>query len=148
MVTTVEHLAAAKQLRLTVTMPADLPHGIGDAHRLTQVLFNLVGNAIAYTEVGEVGLEVAASDDTFTLVVRDTGPGIAAEDQQRIFEAFQQGESARTRTQTGDRPGPGDCQADYCAAWGPTSGSGRVRDRARRSGARSRCGSHLQGRGP
>ena len=100
-VTTVEHLAAAKQLRLTVTMPTDLPRGTGDAHRLTQVLFNLVGNAIAYTEVGEVRIEVAASADTFTLVVRDTGPGIAPEDQQRIFEAFQQGELARTRTQTG-----------------------------------------------
>ena len=65
------------------------------------MLFNLVGNAIAYTDVGEVGIEVAASDDTFTLVVRDTGPGIAAEDQPRIFEAFQQGDVSSTRTQTG-----------------------------------------------
>jgi len=100
-VTTVEPLAAAKQLRLTVTMPADLPRGIGDAPRLTQVLFNLVGNAIAFTDVGEVGIDVSASDDTFTLVVRDTGPGIAAEDQERIFEAFQQVDQASTRPQQG-----------------------------------------------
>jgi signal transduction histidine kinase len=100
-VTTVEPLAAAKPLRLTVTLPADLPRGIGDAPRLTQVLFNLVGNAIACTDVGEVGIDVSASDDTFTLVVRDTGPGIAAEDQERIFEAFQQVDQASTRPQQG-----------------------------------------------
>src|SRR5882724_9817603 len=100
-VTTVEPLAAAKPLRLTVTLPADLPRGVGDAQRLTQVLINLVGNAIAFTDVGEVSLAVSASDDTFTVVVRDTGPGIAAEDQPHIFEAFQQGDHAGTRPQQG-----------------------------------------------
>jgi len=100
-VTTVESLAAAKQLRLTVTMPADLPRGTGDAARLTQVLFNLVGNAIAFTDMGEVGIDVSASDNMFTLIVRDTGPGIAAEDQPRIFEAFQQVDQASTRPQHG-----------------------------------------------
>jgi signal transduction histidine kinase len=100
-VTTVEHLAAAKQLRLTVAMPADLPRGLGDAPRLTQVLFNLVGNAIAFTDVGEVGIDVSTSDDAFTLVVRDTGPGIAAADQLRIFEAFQQVDNSSTRTHNG-----------------------------------------------
>jgi signal transduction histidine kinase len=65
------------------------------------VLLNLVGNAIAYTDVGEVGLEVSASGDTFTAIVRDTGPGIAAEDQARIFEAFQQGDQAGTRPHQG-----------------------------------------------
>jgi signal transduction histidine kinase len=100
-VTTVEHLAAAKRLRLTVAMPADLPRGLGDAPRLTQVLLNLVGNAIAFTDVGEVGIDVSASDDAFTLVVRDTGPGIAAADQPRIFEAFQQVDNSSTRTHNG-----------------------------------------------
>ncbi len=100
-VTTVEPLAAAKQLTLTVTVPADLPRGTGDAQRLTQVLFNLVGNAIAFTDAGEVGIDVSASDDTFTIVVRDTGPGIAAEDQPRIFEAFQQVDNSSTRTHNG-----------------------------------------------
>ena len=100
-VTTVEPLAAAKQLTLTVTVPADLPRGTGDAPRLTQVLFNLVGNAIAVTDVGEVSITVSASDDLFTLVVRDTGPGIAVEDQQRIFEAFEQVDNASSRTHNG-----------------------------------------------
>ena len=100
-VTTVESLVAAKPLRLMVTLPADLPCGLGDAPRLTQVLINLVGNAIAFTDMGEVGLEVSAADDTFTVTVRDTGPGIAAEDQPHIFEAFRQGGQARTRPQQG-----------------------------------------------
>jgi signal transduction histidine kinase len=100
-VTTVESLATAKQLRLTVAMPTDLPRGTGDAPRLTQVLFNLVGNAIAFTEVGEVSIDVSVSDDTFTLVVRDTGPGIRPEDQQRIFAPFQQVDNASTRTHNG-----------------------------------------------
>jgi len=69
--------------------------------RLTQVLFNLVGNAIAFTEAGEVGIDVSASDDTFTIAVRDTGPGIAAADQQRIFAAFQQVDNSSTRTHNG-----------------------------------------------
>jgi signal transduction histidine kinase len=100
-VTTVEPLAAAKQLRLTVTLPADLPPGTGDAPRLTQVLFNLVGNAIAFTDAGEVGIDVSAADDTFTVAVRDTGPGIAAADQQRIFAAFEQVDTASARTHNG-----------------------------------------------
>jgi two-component system, NtrC family, sensor kinase len=100
-VTTVEPLAAAKQLRLTVTRPPDLPRGVGDAPRLTQVLVNLVGNAIAFTDAGEVAIEVSASDDTFTVAVRDTGPVIAAEDQRRIFEAFQQVDHSTTRTHPG-----------------------------------------------
>jgi len=100
-VTTVEHLAAAKQLQLTVTLPTELPRGMGDAPRLTQVLLNLVSNAIAYTDVGEVGIVVSASDDRFTLLVRDTGPGIAAAEQARIFTAFEQGTQARTRPQQG-----------------------------------------------
>jgi signal transduction histidine kinase len=99
--TTVEPLAAAKQLTLTVTMPPDLPRGLGDAPRLTQVLFNLVGNAITFTEAGEVGITVSAADDTFTLAVRDTGPGIAPTDQARIFEAFQQVDNSSTRTHNG-----------------------------------------------
>jgi signal transduction histidine kinase len=100
-VTTVEQLVAEKHLTLRVTVPAMLPPGTGDAHRLTQVLLNLVGNAIAFTEVGEIGIAVSAADDRFTLVVWDTGPGIAVADQQRIFEAFQQVELDSPRLHQG-----------------------------------------------
>jgi signal transduction histidine kinase len=97
----VEALAAEKHLALTASVPPDLPPGKGDAQRLRQVLLNLVGNALKFTEVGEVRIQVMAVDKMFTVTVADTGPGIAEADQQKIFEEFQQAENATTRTQGG-----------------------------------------------
>jgi signal transduction histidine kinase len=97
----VEALAAEKHLALTASVPPDLPPGKGDAQRLRQVLLNLVGNALKFTEVGEVRIQVLAADGMFVVTVTDTGPGIAEADQQKIFEEFQQAESATTRTQGG-----------------------------------------------
>jgi signal transduction histidine kinase len=68
----------------------DLPAGYGDERRLTQVLLNLVGNAIKFTYAGSVEVRAKAMDDHFILAVQDTGPGIPPEDQVRIFEDFQQ----------------------------------------------------------
>jgi signal transduction histidine kinase len=65
------------------------------------VLLNLVGNAIKFTEVGEVGIQVRAADGMFTVAVSDTGMGISEADQQKIFEEFQQGDSSSTRKQGG-----------------------------------------------
>jgi signal transduction histidine kinase len=65
------------------------------------VLLNLVGNAIKFTEVGEVSVRVTADDGVFTVAVSDTGPGIAEADQQKIFEEFQQADSTSTRKQGG-----------------------------------------------
>jgi signal transduction histidine kinase len=65
------------------------------------VVLNLVGNAIKFTEVGEVSVQVTVADNLFTVAVSDTGPGIAAADQQRIFEEFQQADSSSTRQQGG-----------------------------------------------
>jgi len=100
-VTAVEALAVEKHLALTASVPPDLPPGKGDAQRLRQVLLNLVGNALKFTEVGEVRIQVTAADGMFTVTVADTGPGIAEAEQQKIFEEFQQAESATTRTQGG-----------------------------------------------
>jgi signal transduction histidine kinase len=97
----VESLAAEKRLALKVSVPPDLPSGRGDAQRLSQVLLNLVGNAIKFTEVGEVSVQVTAADGVFTVTVSDTGPGIAEADQQKIFEEFQQADSTSTRKQGG-----------------------------------------------
>jgi GAF domain-containing protein len=100
-VTALEPLAAEKKLALTVTVAPDLPVGRGDDRRLSQVLLNLVGNAVKFTDAGEVRVEAKASDGTFLVSVSDTGPGIAAEDQARIFEEFQQVDTSSTRKKGG-----------------------------------------------
>jgi signal transduction histidine kinase len=65
------------------------------------VLLNLVGNAIKFTEVGEVRVEVTLADDAFVVSVTDTGPGISESDQAKIFEEFQQADSSSTRKKGG-----------------------------------------------
>jgi signal transduction histidine kinase len=97
----VESLAVEKGLALTVALPDDLPLGKGDERRLAQVLLNLLGNAIKFTEVGEVQVRATAADGAFTVAVSDTGPGISEADQQKIFEAFQQADSSITRKKGG-----------------------------------------------
>ncbi len=84
----VEPLAMAKKLAFNVRIPPDLPIARGDERRLSQVLLNLVGNAIKFTDAGEVAIEASVSDGTFTVAIRDTGPGIAEADQGKIFEEF------------------------------------------------------------
>ncbi len=100
-VSAVESLAAEKKLALKATVPADLPPGRGDERRLTQVLLNLVGNAIKFTDEGEVSLQARASDGAFVVSVSDTGPGISEADQRTIFEEFQQADSSSTRKKGG-----------------------------------------------
>jgi GAF domain-containing protein len=96
-----EALARAKGLGLEVVVPDDLPIGRADERRLMQVLLNLVGNAIKFTEVGNVSIRAELADGTFRVAVADTGPGIAETDQEKIFEEFQQADSAVARTKGG-----------------------------------------------
>ncbi len=96
-----EPLAAEKGLNFRVAVPPDVPVGRGDERRLAQVLLNLVGNAIKFTDTGEVAIEAHAADGTFQIAVRDTGPGIAAADQQKIFGEFQQADNSSTRKKGG-----------------------------------------------
>ena len=91
----VEPLAADKKLAFKADMQPDLPPGRGDERRLTQVLLNLVGNAIKFTDAGEVVIKAGASNGDFHLSVRDTGPGISAADQAKLFQEFQQAEIQR-----------------------------------------------------
>ena len=79
----------------------DLPPGRGDERRLTQVLLNLVGNAIKFTDAGEVVIKAGASNGEFHLSVCDTGPGISADDQAKLFQEFQQAENPKTRKKEG-----------------------------------------------
>ena len=98
---TLEPLAADKKLAFKVEVAPKLPAGHGDGRRLTQVLINLVGNAIKFTDAGEVVITAGATDGSFHLSVRDTGPGISAADQAKLFQEFQQADNAITRKKGG-----------------------------------------------
>jgi PAS domain S-box-containing protein len=100
-VSAVEPLAAEKRLAFTAKVAPDLPVGHGDERRLSQVLLNLVGNAIKFTDKGEVSIRASATNGAFTVAVCDTGPGIPAADQAKIFEEFQQADSSITRKKGG-----------------------------------------------
>ncbi len=95
--------AAEKNIELLYEEDADVPEGlVGDPGRLRQVLVNLVGNAVKFTDAGEVGVQVSVrqrTDDEVQLrfVVRDTGIGIPMEKQRLIFEAFAQADGSTTR---------------------------------------------------
>jgi signal transduction histidine kinase/CheY-like chemotaxis protein len=92
--------AQAKGLEICCYLDERLPaHVVGDAARLRQVLFNLVGNAIKFTEHGGVSIiaEPAERTDEIAISVRDTGIGISAEDRSRVFLEFEQADSGSTR---------------------------------------------------
>jgi signal transduction histidine kinase len=98
---TVESLANGKKLALTTDVGQNLPIGHGDGRRLAQVLLNLVGNAIKFTDKGEVAINATAENGFFTVAVRDTGPGISHSDQGKIFEEFQQADNSATKRKGG-----------------------------------------------
>ncbi|WP_431258242.1 ATP-binding protein [Roseateles chitinivorans] len=92
--------ARAKGLDFTLTVAPQLPaRAMGDASRIQQVLHNLVGNAIKFTDQGQVGLEVSSVLDMragtlLRFAVRDTGDGIPADQLERIFAPFEQADRA------------------------------------------------------
>ena len=96
-----ESLAQNKKLALKTEVAKSLPIGFGDEQRLTQVLLNLVGNAIKFTDTGEVRVTAKSVNGYFNVSVSDTGPGIPMEDQTRIFEQFHQVDSSNTKAKGG-----------------------------------------------
>ncbi len=96
--------AQAKGLEICSYVDERLPSRVvGDAARLRQVVFNLVGNAIKFTETGGVSIiiEPGPQPDEIVLAVRDTGIGISAEDQSRVFLEFEQADVGSTRKYDG-----------------------------------------------
>jgi signal transduction histidine kinase len=92
----------ADAVALVIEDPVDLPPLHTDEGKLSQILRNFIGNAIKFTETGEIRVRaVAAGDGTITFSVSDTGIGIAPGDQEKIFEEFSQLESALQRRATG-----------------------------------------------
>jgi len=99
--TSVEALATEKKLELKLMVPTDLTTAKGDEQRIAQVLLNLIGNAIKFTEEGEIRVEVVVSNESFLVSVSDTGLGLSAADQKKIFEEFQQADGSSTREKGG-----------------------------------------------
>jgi PAS domain S-box-containing protein len=86
--------ADSKGLAFTVSYDPDLPPFVeGDGPHLKQVLINLLGNAVKYTDQGSIELSVDHSKGEFRFAIADTGIGIAAEDRERIFQPFYQTEA-------------------------------------------------------
>ena len=125
----VEALAKEKHIALKVEVPPHLPAARGDERKLTQVLLNLVGNAIKFTDTGEVTIKASAANGSFTVAVRDTGPGIAEAEQAKIFEEFQQAELFDHEEERRNWSRTGDCQAHRRIAW--RAAVGRVEPGAR-----------------
>ncbi len=108
--------AAAKRLELAAIVPASLPQRLrGDPSRLRQVLLNLVGNAIKFTETGHVSVIVSqeratASSVTLRIEIRDTGIGMTPTEQQKLFAAFSQADTSTTRKYGGTGLGLAICR--------------------------------------
>jgi signal transduction histidine kinase len=126
-VSAVGSLANGKKLALTADVGKNLPIGHGDGRRLAQVLLNLVGNAIKFTDKGEVAIKATAENGSFTVAVRDTGPGISPSDQGKIFEEFQQADNAATKRKGGTGRSPSASSGCTAAAFGSSRMSAKVR---------------------
>ena len=96
-----ESLAQNKKLALKSEVAKSLPIGLGDEQRLTQVLLNLVGNAIKFTDAGEVRITAGAANGHFAVSVNDTRPGIPADECERVFEKSRQVDSSNARAKGG-----------------------------------------------
>jgi len=94
---TLRPLAAKKTITVEAVVDGAIPALSADAGKISQVLLNLLGNAIKFTpDGGRVAVEAGVRDGAVEVAVSDTGIGIEPEDQARVFEAFQQAESAGT----------------------------------------------------
>jgi signal transduction histidine kinase len=95
-------ITPTERVALVIEEPAGLPDLATDEGKLSQILRNLISNALKFTEQGEVRVTAAGEPDgRITFVVTDSGIGIAPEDQERIFEEFSQLDSALQRRATG-----------------------------------------------
>src|SRR6202035_286648 len=92
-----------KGLELIYEVQPDVPEAIlGDPGRIRQIIVNLIGNSIKFTERGEILLSVTKKEESSEFVslhfaVKDTGVGVPADKQERIFEAFSQADGSMAR---------------------------------------------------
>ena len=98
---TIAPIARDKGLALSISGGAGLPPMESDAQRLRQILINLLGNAVKFTDAGSVKLELGTAERMVTFAVTDTGPGMAADQMPRLFQEFSQLDTSSTRRHGG-----------------------------------------------
>jgi len=99
--TVVEPLARQKELRLSVSLPERPPMLHTDGEKIRQIVVNLVGNAVKFTDHGQVDVTVARRNGELSIAVRDTGIGIRDADRARLFQPFTQLDAGLTRRHGG-----------------------------------------------
>lgn len=99
--TLIAPLIGKKPIELHNAIPKDLPEIAADADRLKQILYNLLGNAVKFTQKGHIVIGAHVEDDMLSIQVRDTGIGIARHNLKRIFGSFEQGDNALEAGGTG-----------------------------------------------
>ncbi len=92
-----EFLATGKALRLINSIPKDISLVEADENRLEQILYNLIGNAIKFTETGKVEINALESDGMLSISITDTGIGIPEEKFESIFQSFEQADGSTVR---------------------------------------------------
>jgi K+-sensing histidine kinase KdpD len=94
-------LSKAKQLTLKTELARDMPIGSGDERRIAQVLLNLIGNAIKFTDFGEVAVSASAANGSFIVAIRDTGPASVSQTRQRYSTNFNRRIAHRSERKAG-----------------------------------------------
>ena len=117
--------AQSKGLHLRVEAQVP-PRAVGDQDRIRQVLFNLVSNAIKFTDQGGVDVHASHADGVLTVKVSDTGVGVGPEDHERIFEPFTQVEGGKSRRFAGTGLGLSICRNIVAAMGGSISLESRL----------------------
>jgi PAS domain S-box-containing protein len=90
-----------KKLEFHIDIPLPLPHIIGDKNRLSQVLKNLIGNSLKFTDCGFIGLTAEKQDNHLLIIVEDTGIGISKDEIRKIFTKFYQAYTGEDRNNEG-----------------------------------------------
>ena len=90
-----------KHLEFRINIPSSLPHIMGDKNRLSQVLKNLIGNSLKFTDYGSIGIEVDKKDNHLLIAVVDSGIGISKDELKKIFTKFYQAYTGEDRNNEG-----------------------------------------------